>query len=117
MVTRAVFLDRDGVISANVQRDGRPVAPTSMADFRILPGVEEALRAGVGRLLLDNFTPERVVEAARLIAGRARIEVSGGLMPGKLRAYAEAGADFLSIGRLTHSAPAVDIALDMEPAR
>lgn len=42
MVTRAVFLDRDGVISANVQRDGRPVAPTSMADFRILPGVEEA---------------------------------------------------------------------------
>ena len=44
MVTRAVFLDRDGVISANVQRDGRPVAPTSMADFRILPGVEEATR-------------------------------------------------------------------------
>jgi D-glycero-D-manno-heptose 1,7-bisphosphate phosphatase len=44
VVTRAVFLDRDGVISANVQRDGRPVAPTSMADFRILPGVEEATR-------------------------------------------------------------------------
>lgn len=44
MVTRAVFLDRDGVISANVQRDGRPVAPTSMADFRILPGVEQATR-------------------------------------------------------------------------
>ena len=44
MVTRAVFLDRDGVINANVQRDGRPVAPTSMADFRILPGVEEATR-------------------------------------------------------------------------
>jgi D-glycero-D-manno-heptose 1,7-bisphosphate phosphatase len=44
VVTRAVFLDRDGVISANVQRNGRPVAPTSMADFRILPGVEEATR-------------------------------------------------------------------------
>ncbi|MET0653232.1 MAG: HAD family hydrolase [Hyphomicrobiaceae bacterium] len=44
MVTRAVFLDRDGVISANVQRDGRSVAPTRMADFRILPGVEEATR-------------------------------------------------------------------------
>jgi histidinol-phosphate phosphatase family protein len=42
VVTRAVFLDRDGVISANVERDGRPVAPTTMADFRILPGVEEA---------------------------------------------------------------------------
>ena len=44
MVTRAVFLDRDGVISANVRCDGLPVAPTSMADFRILPGVEEATR-------------------------------------------------------------------------
>jgi D-glycero-D-manno-heptose 1,7-bisphosphate phosphatase len=44
VVRRAVFLDRDGVISANVQRDGQPVAPTSMADFRILPGVEEATR-------------------------------------------------------------------------
>jgi D-glycero-D-manno-heptose 1,7-bisphosphate phosphatase len=44
VVTRAVFLDRDGVLSANVERDGRPVAPTSMADFRILPGVEEATR-------------------------------------------------------------------------
>lgn len=44
MVTRAVFLDRDGVLNANVQRGGRPVAPTSMADFRILPGVEEATR-------------------------------------------------------------------------
>jgi D-glycero-D-manno-heptose 1,7-bisphosphate phosphatase len=44
VVRRAIFLDRDGVISANVRRDGRPVAPTSMADFRILPGVEEATR-------------------------------------------------------------------------
>ena len=43
-MTRAVFLDRDGVINANVQRDGRPVAPTSMADFRILAGVDEAIR-------------------------------------------------------------------------
>ena len=41
---RAVFLDRDGVINANLERDGRPVAPTSLADFRILPGVEEAVR-------------------------------------------------------------------------
>ena len=42
-MTRAVFLDRDGVINANVQRGGRPVAPTSMADFRILAGVDEAI--------------------------------------------------------------------------
>jgi len=79
-----------------------------------LAGVEEALRAGVGRLLLDNFTPEQVAEAVARIAGRARIEVSGGLRPGRLRAFAEAGAHELSLGALTHSAPAVDIAFDME---
>jgi D-glycero-D-manno-heptose 1,7-bisphosphate phosphatase len=44
VVTRAVFLDRDGVINANIERDGKPVAPTSVADFRILDGVEEAVR-------------------------------------------------------------------------
>jgi D-glycero-D-manno-heptose 1,7-bisphosphate phosphatase len=43
-VTRAVFLDRDGVLSANVERDGRPVAPRSLDDFRILPGVEDATK-------------------------------------------------------------------------
>ena len=43
------------------------------------------------------------------------VEVSGGLIPGQLRAYAESGADFLSIGRLTHSAPAVDLSLEVEP--
>jgi D-glycero-D-manno-heptose 1,7-bisphosphate phosphatase len=43
-VRRAVFLDRDGVINANVQRDGKPVAPTTLAEFRILPGVEDAIR-------------------------------------------------------------------------
>lgn len=45
MVTRAVFLDRDGVINANVERGGKPVAPTTMKDFRILPGVEDAVAA------------------------------------------------------------------------
>lgn len=44
MVRRAVFLDRDGVINANVERDGRPVAPTTMEEFRFLPGVEDAVR-------------------------------------------------------------------------
>ncbi len=80
-----------------------------------LDGVREALRAGARRLLLDNMTPAQVAEAVGVIAGRARIEVSGGLRAGNLRAYAEAGADFLSIGALTHSAPAVDISLEVEP--
>ena len=70
----------------------------------------------MGRLLLDNFTPGRVAEAVKAIAGRASIEVSGGLKAGNLRSYAEAGADFLSLGSLTHSARADDIALDMDSA-
>jgi D-glycero-D-manno-heptose 1,7-bisphosphate phosphatase len=52
MVTRAVFLDRDGVINANVQRDGKPVAPTQLAEFHLLPGVEDAVR----RLKAAGFT-------------------------------------------------------------
>lgn len=66
MVTRAVFLDRDGVISANVLRDGRPVAPTSMADFRILPGVEEATR----RLKELGFVLVVVTNQPDITAGR-----------------------------------------------
>src|SRR5439155_19206440 len=77
-----------------------------------LDGVEEALAAGAGRLLLDNFSVEKVASAVRLIGGRAKVEVSGGLRPGRLRSYADAGADFLSIGGLTHSAPAVDLSLE-----
>ncbi len=61
------------------------------------------------------MAPAQVAEAVGVIAGRATIEVSGGLRTGNLRAYAEAGADFLSIGALTHSAPAVDISLEVEP--
>jgi len=80
-----------------------------------LEGVREALGAGARRLLLDNFTPTAVAEAVRTIAGRAIVEVSGGLRPGLLRAYAEAGADSLSLGSLTHSARAVDISLEVAP--
>lgn len=58
MVTRAVFLDRDGVINANLVRDGRPVAPTNMEEFRLLPGVEEAVRhlkdAGLAIIVVTN---------------------------------------------------------------
>jgi nicotinate-nucleotide pyrophosphorylase (carboxylating) len=59
--------------------------------------------------LLDNFTPEQVGEAVGRIGGRAKIEVSGGITLETVRAYAEAGADFISVGALTHSARAADI--------
>jgi len=77
--------------------------------------VEEALAAGVPLVLLDNFTPEQVREAVALVHGRAQIEVSGGVRLDNVRAYAEAGPDYIAVGALTHSAPAVDISLEIAP--
>ena len=106
-----------GGISAAILR--ARAAGRAIADIEVevddIEGALEAIEAGATHLLLDNFTPQQVAEAVRGIGGRARVEVSGGLRPGELRAYAEAGADCLSIGRLTHSAPAVDISLEVEP--
>ncbi len=71
--------------------------------------LEEAIAAGADSLLLDNMTPERVRECVKLARGRARLEVSGGVTLATVRAYAETGVDAISVGALTHSAPAVAI--------
>jgi len=77
--------------------------------------IEGALQAGADMLLLDNFGPEDVSRAVVLVAGRVPVEASGGIRLENVRAFAEAGADFIAIGALTHSAPAVDISLEIEP--
>lgn len=71
--------------------------------------LEEALAYGAKRILLDNFSPEEAAEHIHFIAGRAEVEVSGGINLDNIRAYAETGADFISCGAITHSAAAVDI--------
>jgi nicotinate-nucleotide pyrophosphorylase (carboxylating) len=76
--------------------------------------IDEALAAGAEMLLLDNFTPDEVASAVARVAGRVPIEVSGRVRLDTVRAYADAGADYIAIGALTHSAPAVDISLDLE---
>lgn len=76
--------------------------------------IEDALRNGAQMLLLDNFTPEAVRAAMAQIAGRVPVEASGGVTLANVRAYAEAGPDYIAIGALTHSAPAVDISLEVE---
>ena len=81
-----------------------------------LAQIEEALGAGAQMLLLDNFTPEQAALAVKQIAGRVPVEISGRVRLENVRAYAESGADFIAIGALTHSAPAVDISLDIETA-
>ncbi|MDQ7086731.1 MAG: carboxylating nicotinate-nucleotide diphosphorylase [Acidobacteriota bacterium] len=75
---------------------------------------DEALEARAGWILLDNMEPEVVREAVQRSGGRCRLEVSGGLRIGALSEYAETGADRLSLGALTHSVCAADLALDLE---
>lgn len=71
----------------------------------------EALDAGPDRVMLDNMTPEQVQEAVALVDGRVDVEVSGGITLDNVSAYAAAGPDFISVGALTQSAPALDLGL------
>jgi nicotinate-nucleotide pyrophosphorylase (carboxylating) len=76
--------------------------------------IEEALAAKAEVVLLDNFDPAGVAAAVKQIAGRALVEVSGGVTLETVRAFAEAGPDRISVGALTHSARAVDLSLEFE---
>ena len=79
--------------------------------------VREACRAEAGVILLDNMTPDEVCAAVALIAGRATVEVSGGVRFATLREYALPGVDVISIGALTHSAPSADLSLTILPTK
>jgi nicotinate-nucleotide pyrophosphorylase (carboxylating) len=74
--------------------------------------IEPALAAGADRLLLDNMDPAQLREAVRLVGRRVPLEASGGVTLETIRFLAETGVDFISVGRITQSAPAVDIGLD-----
>jgi nicotinate-nucleotide pyrophosphorylase (carboxylating) len=74
--------------------------------------IEPALAAGADRLLLDNMKPDMLREAVKLVAKRVPLEASGGVNLDTIRAIAETGVDYISVGRITQSAPAVDIGLD-----
>lgn len=77
--------------------------------------IEPALEAGATRLLLDNMGPDMLREAVALVAGRAPCEASGGVRLETIGAIAASGVDYVSVGRLTQSAPAADIGLDFTP--
>lgn len=77
-----------------------------------LEQVAQAADSGADIILLDNMPPEILTEAVKIIAGRAETEASGGITLDTIRAVAETGVDFISVGALTHSAKAVDIGLD-----
>jgi len=83
-------------------------------EVRTRAELEEALAAGATHVLLDNLTPGEAAQEVRWIAGRAKVELSGGIDLESVRAYAETGADFVSSGAITHSARATDISFRLE---
>ena len=95
-------------------RAARPHAPVEV-EAQSLQQVDEALDAGADVILADNLSIDDIGEAVRRVGGRARVEVSGGVTIDRLPAVARSGADCVSVGALTHSAPAVDISLEIEP--
>jgi nicotinate-nucleotide pyrophosphorylase (carboxylating) len=95
-------------------RDRMPHTMRLQVEVDRLDQIPEVLEAGVDAILFDNFTPEQAREGVRLVAGRAVTEMSGGVNLGTVRAYAEAGVNVVSSGALTHSTPALDVALDFE---
>ena len=84
-------------------------------EAKTLAEVKGALRSGADVILLDNMTPAQVARAVSLIRGSAIVEVSGGVRLDTLLSYAVAGVDVISVGGLTHSAPAADLSLTLVP--
>ena len=89
--------------------------PTEV-EAQTLAQVDEALEAGSEIIMLDNLSTDEIIEAVRRCRGRAKTEISGGVTLQRMRELAATGADFVSIGALTHSAPSVDLSFEIEPA-
>jgi nicotinate-nucleotide pyrophosphorylase (carboxylating) len=98
-------------------RQAREAAPglALEVEARTLEEVDEALAAGAPRILLDNMSVDQLRAAVAHVAGRAELEASGGLTLATLREVASTGVQFISVGALTHSAPALDLSLILEP--
>jgi nicotinate-nucleotide pyrophosphorylase (carboxylating) len=92
----------------------RPDLPIEI-EAQTLGEVDQALDAGVDVILVDNFAPDDIREAVHRARGRAKVEVSGGVTLERIPELAETGADFISAGALTHSAPAADISFEIQP--
>lgn len=106
-------IDAAGGIAAAVAsaRAHAPFVCTAEVECEDLDMVREALEAGADIIMLDNMTHEQMAEAVALIDGRAKVEASGNVDAGNIRALADLGVDFISSGALTHSAPILDLSL------
>ncbi len=115
----------DGILVKDNHLAGMSIAEAVSESRRLWPGrtvqvecdtqhqVEQALAAGADMVLLDNMSPDEVVACVKLVNQRCLVEVSGGVTLDTVAAYASTGADLIAIGALTHSAPVLDIGLDL----
>ena len=107
-----------GGIGRAVARARMRAPHTSRVEVEVesLSQLDEAIAAGADIVMLDNFTPSNIDAAVARAKGRALVEVSGGITLERVAALAKAGVDVISVGALTHSAPAADIGLDIVPS-
>jgi nicotinate-nucleotide pyrophosphorylase (carboxylating) len=105
-----------GVAEAVLKARGNvPAGIPVEVEVEDIGGLEEAIASGADVILLDNFTPQEVSRAVDVCNGRARLEVSGGIDFETIGAYLDAArVDFISVGALTHSVKAADIAMEIE---
>jgi nicotinate-nucleotide pyrophosphorylase (carboxylating) len=101
-----------GSVEEAVRRAAKAGIERIIVEVDVIAQVSPALAAGATHLLLDNMGPETLREAVALVAGRVPTEASGGVTLDTIRAIAESGVTYVSVGRLTQSAPAADIGLD-----
>ncbi|WP_086737877.1 carboxylating nicotinate-nucleotide diphosphorylase [Erythrobacter colymbi] len=104
-----------GTVGEAVRRAREAGVEKIICEVDRLDQIEPALAAGAHHLLLDNMDPATLAEAVRIVAGRVPTEASGGVNLQTIAAKAASGVDFISVGRLTQSAPAADIGLDFKP--
>lgn len=104
-----------GGISAAVQRARAHAPHTSKIEVEVenIAALHEALDVGADIVMLDNFDPAEITQACEIAKGRALVEVSGGITLKRIAELSAQGVDVISVGALTHSAPAADIALDL----
>ena len=110
-------IDFAGSLSEAVRRARAAASSLEIeVEARTLEDVQAALGLGVQRILLDNMTPDMMGQAVTMNGGRAKLEASGNVTLNNIRAVAESGVDFISIGALTHSVPNFDVSLDWSNA-
>ena len=117
----AMIKDNHVAVAGGIEPAVRRAVEAGIADIVVevdrLDQIEPALAAGATHLLLDNMAPDVLRQAVGLVGGRVPTEASGGVTLETIRARAQTGVTYVSVGRITQSAPAADIGLDFTPLR